>query len=335
MSVRFGSSRTNVKREVFTPLLRPGCVALKVGMTQVWDSWGVLHPVTVLFVDHNRIMQVKKSNPSEHGSPLFYNSHLVELGKGGGPTADTPGDGDGYNAVQVGGGGRKLKNVTSQLLGHSAAHSGVPGLTKDDVGGYGSDVSAPDVIHEFRVHRSVVDSVSSGERIHAMHFKAGQLLDVRGVTKGKGFAGGMKKHHFRGLPATHGVSRAHRAIGSTGQCQDPGRVFKGKKMAGHMGVEQRCAQNLKLLKIDRGRNLLFVRGAVPGNKGSWVIVKDAVKKPYEAKKFPNKPEGDTLPFPIYRPLPGEEGIDGNGKPGKDVWAPAQTEDPYKPEEIIG
>ncbi len=129
---------------------------------------------------------------------------------------------------------------------------------------------------EFRV--SPENLIEVGAEITADHFVPGQFVDVTGTTQGKGFQGAMKRWNFGGLRATHGVSVTHRAHGSTGQRQDPGKVFKGKKMAGHMGDERVTTQNLVVAKIDKARGLVMVRGAVPGSKGGWVVVRDAVKK---------------------------------------------------------
>ena len=129
---------------------------------------------------------------------------------------------------------------------------------------------------EFRVDG---DLPKAGEALNAAHFTVGQFVDAEAQSIGKGFAGAMKRHHFRGLRASHGVSVSHRALGSTGQCQDPGKVFKGKKMAGHMGARRNTIQNLQVLGIDAERDLVFVKGAVPGARGGWVKLRDAVKKP--------------------------------------------------------
>jgi large subunit ribosomal protein L3 len=131
---------------------------------------------------------------------------------------------------------------------------------------------------EFRVDAENLLSV--GEEIIADHYFEGQFVDVTGTSIGKGFAGAMKRHNFGGLRASHGVSVSHRSHGSTGQCQDPGKVFKGKKMAGHMGAARVTTQNLQVVRTDSDRGLIMVKGAVPGNKGGWVTVKDAVKKPF-------------------------------------------------------
>lgn len=224
----------------------------------------------------------------------------------------------GYDAVVVGAGERKLKRVTKPLLGHYARL----GLTQP-----------PNLVREFRVQSDVDDHVVApepGARIHARHFVPGQQVDVAGISKGKGFQGAMKRHNFKGLPATHGVSKSHRSLGSTGQCQDPGKVFKGKKMAGRMGTDRVTVQNLKVLKIDRGRNLLYLKGAVPGQKGNWIEIRDAVKKPLWGKK--NLVEGD----PLLPPLPTfdyEEGIDGCGRAGYEGFMPTPDIDPFIPRDI--
>lgn len=128
---------------------------------------------------------------------------------------------------------------------------------------------------EFRV--SSDNMIDVGAELIASHFVAGQLVDVTGTSIGKGFAGAMKRHNFGGMRATHGVSISHRAHGSTGQCQDPGKVFKGKKMAGHMGQTRVTTQNLEIVSTDVDRGLLLIKGAVPGSKGTWVTVRDAIK----------------------------------------------------------
>ncbi|MEL6121578.1 MAG: 50S ribosomal protein L3, partial [Pseudomonadota bacterium] len=140
-------------------------------------------------------------------------------------------------------------------------------------------------VAEFRV--APENLIGVGEEITANHYFEGQYVDVSGTSIGKGFQGGMKRHNFGGLRASHGVSISHRSHGSTGQCQDPGKVFKGKKMAGHMGDVRVTTQNLEIVKTDVDRGLLLIKGAVPGSKGGWVTIKDAVKKPF--------PENAILP----------------------------------------
>ena len=168
-------------------------------------------------------------------------------------------DRDGYVAVQVGAGVAKAKNVAKPQRGHFGK----------------AEVEPKARVYEFRVSDDAL--VDVGAEISADHFVAGQMVDVSGHTQGKGFQGGMKRWNFGGLRATHGVSVSHRSLGSTGQRQDPGKVFKGKKMAGHMGDKQRTQQNLEIVRTDPERGLLFVKGSVPGSKGTWLMVKDAVK----------------------------------------------------------
>ncbi|NVO21945.1 50S ribosomal protein L3 [Donghicola mangrovi] len=178
-------------------------------------------------------------------------------------------DRDGYTAVQLGAGIAKAKRTSQAMRGHFAA----------------ANVAPKRKVCEFRVTEE--NLIEVGAEISAEHFIAGQKVDVSGTSIGKGFAGAMKRHNFGGLRASHGVSISHRSHGSTGQCQGPGKVFKGKKMAGHMGAVRVTTQNLEVVRTDAGRGLIMVKGAVPGSKGGWVTVKDAVKK--------KLPEG--VPFP--------------------------------------
>ncbi len=167
---------------------------------------------------------------------------------------------DGYTAVQLGAGKAKAKNVTKPMRGHFAK----------------AKVEPKAEVAEFRVAEDALLGV--GEKVHVGHFVAGQFVDVAGLSIGKGFAGAMKRHNFGGLRATHGVSVSHRSHGSTGHRQDPGRVFKGKKMAGHMGHRNVTVQNLEVFGVDPDQGLILIRGGVPGAKGSWLRVTDAVKK---------------------------------------------------------
>ena len=171
---------------------------------------------------------------------------------------------NGYTAVQLGVGIAKAKNTTKPMRGHFAA----------------AKVEPKAKLAEFRVSED--NMLDVGAEITAEHFVAGQKVDVTGTSVGKGFAGAMKRHNFGGLRASHGVSISHRSHGSTGQCQDPGKVFKGKKMAGHMGNTRVTTQNLEVVSTDGDRGLILVKGAVPGSKGSWIIVKDAIKAPVPA-----------------------------------------------------
>lgn len=208
---------------------RSGVIAVKVGMTQEWDHWGMQIPLTVLWIDDCQVVQVKE---------LAGKSQL---------------------SLQLGAGAKRPKQVPATLRGHFDA-AGVPIKRK---------------LAEFRVTPDAVLPV--GFSLSAAHFVAGQHVDVTGTTIGKGFQGVMKRWGFAGQPASHGNSLAHRSAGSTGACQDPGKVFKGKKMAGRMGGVQRTVQNCLVWRVDPVRNLLYVRGQVPGHKGNFVLVKDAVR----------------------------------------------------------
>jgi large subunit ribosomal protein L3 len=180
-------------------------------------------------------------------------------------TAET----DGYTALQLGVGRAKVKNVTKPNRGHFAK----------------AKVEPKAKLAEFRVSEDAL--VPVGAEITAAHFVAGQYVDVTGTSIGKGFAGGMKRHNFGGLRASHGVSISHRSLGSTGQRQSPGKTFKNKKMAGHLGNERVTTQSLQVVAADAERGLILIKGAVPGSENGWVLVSDAVKR---------KPP-DGLPFP--------------------------------------
>ena len=210
---------------------------------------------------------------------------------------------DGYIAVQLGAGSAKAKNLTKPERGHFAK----------------AEVEPKARLAEFRVAEDALLEV--GATLSADHFVAGQLVDVQGVTQGKGFAGAMKRWGFAGLRATHGVSVSHRSHGSTGQRQDPGKVFKNKKMAGHMGARTRTQQNLEVVFTDAARGLIFVKGSVPGHKGSWLLVRDAMKvarhqdAPYPAALFdptanmePSVPEVDPAAVHEIPALPGAEEV---------------------------
>lgn len=172
---------------------------------------------------------------------------------------------DGYTAVQLGSGAAKVNRVGKAQRGHFAK----------------AKVEPKKRVAEFRVPAE--NLVEVGAELGANHFVTGQHVDVCGTSIGKGFAGGMKRHNFGGLRASHGVSISHRSHGSTGQCQDPGKVFKGKRMAGHMGNTRVTTQNLKVVMIDEAEGLILVKGAVPGAKNGWVLVTDAVKRPFDGE----------------------------------------------------
>lgn len=210
--------------------MRTGLIAKKLGMTNVYDDTGAETSVTVLQVDN---LQVVAKRTQEK---------------------------NGYNAVQLGTGSVKVKNVSKAMRGHFAK----------------AKVEPKAKLVEFRVAENAL--LEPGSELVPSHFVPGQFVDVSGQTIGRGFAGSMKRWNFKGQPATHGVSVAHRSHGSTGQCQDPGKVFKGKKMAGHMGDRRATTQNLEVVSVDDEQGLILVSGNVPGAEDSYVLIKDAVKK---------------------------------------------------------
>jgi len=213
-------------------------------------------------------------------------------------------DQHGYTAVQLGAGRSKVKNVSKAMRGHFAV----------------AKVEHKRKIAEFRV--APENLIDVGAEITAEHYVEGQFVDVSGTSIGKGFAGAMKRHNFGGLRASHGVSISHRSHGSTGQCQGPGKVFKGKKMAGHMGAARVTTQNLQVVKVDSERGLIMIKGAVPGSKGGWVTVKDAVKKaavdgiPFPAAlrtnsdKTANQDAKETPSEPVSEPITEETSANG-------------------------
>ncbi len=227
--------------------MRTGVLAKKIGMTRVFAADGAHVPVTVLSLEGCQVVGVKKDEVRQ--------ADIIKKGE----KVGTRQANDGYTAVVLGAGTRKAKNVNKSLRGAFAKAS----------------VEPKAVLREFRVSSDMLLEV--GAQISADHFVSGQKVDVVGITKGKGFAGAMKRWNFGGLEASHGVSVSHRSHGSTGQRQDPGRVFKGKKMAGHLGTERVTTQNLEIVRTDVERGLILVKGAVPGAENSWVEIRDAVK----------------------------------------------------------
>jgi large subunit ribosomal protein L3 len=228
--------------------MRSGVIAQKVGMTRVFTEAGEHVPVTVLRLGQCQVVAHRSK------------------------------DKNGYVALQLGSGGRKVKNVPKAERGHFAV----------------ARVEPKRKVAEFRVSEDALIPV--GAEITADHFVVGQYVDVTGTSIGKGFAGAMKRWNFAGLRASHGVSISHRSHGSTGGRQDPGKTFKNKKMAGHLGVERVTTLNLKVVQTDPERGLVLVEGAVPGAKGGWITVRDAVKK-----KLP-----DGVPKPGKFKLPAGE-----------------------------
>jgi large subunit ribosomal protein L3 len=209
-----------------------GLIGKKAGMTRVFMEDGASVPVTVIHVEPNRVTQVKTDER------------------------------DGYRAIQITAGSRKVSRLTKPEAGHFAK----------------AGVEAGASLAECRLEAGEGEEWEVGAVLPLDMFSPGQKVDVRGRSKGKGFAGGVKRHNFRTQDNTHGNSLSHRAAGSIGQCQTPGRVFKGKRMAGHMGNVNRSAQNLEVVRVDTDRNLLLVRGAVPGASGGDLMVLPAVKQ---------------------------------------------------------
>ena len=210
--------------------MRSGVIAQKIGMSRVFTDAGAHVPVTVVRLANCQVV-----------------AHRTK-------------DKNGYVALQLGSGTRKVKNVTKAERGNFAI----------------AKVEPKRKVAEFRVSEDALIPV--GAEITADHFLPGQYVDVTGTSIGKGFAGGMKRWNFGGLRASHGVSISHRSIGSTGGRQDPGKTFKNKKMPGHMGVDRVTTINLKVAQVDVERGLILIEGAVPGAKGGWITIHDAVKK---------------------------------------------------------
>jgi large subunit ribosomal protein L3 len=233
--------------------MRTGLITKKLGMSAIYTDDGRHIPVTVLKVDNCQVVSQRTEEK------------------------------DGYEAIQLGVGVPKVKNVSKPLRGHYAKVK----------------VEPKQKLVEFRVTPDAFIDV--GVELTPEHFVIGQYVDVAGITKGKGFAGAIKRHGFSGMRASHGVSINHRSLGSTGQCQDPGKVFKGKKMAGQLGDVRVTQQNLKVISTDVDRGLILLKGSVPGAKGGYILVKDAIK----------------LPVPDNVPLPGTVGS-VEGAKGNDV-----------------
>jgi large subunit ribosomal protein L3 len=243
------------------PSLRVGAIAKKVGMMRLFAEDGAHVPVTVLHIDHCQVVarRTAEAEPFVDASGQVVELKPKKSRKNAAKEPKREPKADGYVALVLGAGKAKAKRLAAAQRGAFAK----------------SKVEVKAVLREFRVSPDNLAPV--GSELTADHFVVGQKVDVVGVSIGKGFAGAMKRWNFGGLRATHGVSISHRSHGSTGQRQDPGKVFKGKKMAGHLGQERVTVQNLDVVRVDPERGLVFVRGAVPGSKGSWVELRDAVK----------------------------------------------------------
>ncbi|WP_417457562.1 50S ribosomal protein L3 [Kordiimonas sp.] len=243
--------------------MRTGLIAKKLGMTRVFNDAGHHVPVTVLQLDGCQVVAQR----------------TVEK--------------DGYTALQLGAGARKVKNVSKAQRGHFAK----------------AQVEPKAKVAEFRVAEDAL--VEVGAELTADHFLVGQRVDVVGTSKGKGFAGAMKRHNFGGLRASHGVSISHRSHGSTGQCQDPGRVFKGKKMAGHLGDVRKTVQSVEIIETRVEDGLILVKGGIPGSKEGWVLISDAAKKV--------APEGLPMPAAFRAPAQADAPVEAPAE------TPAETE----------
>ena len=245
--------------------VRTGVIARKLGMSRVFTEQGDHVPVTVLKLDDCQVVATR--------------------------TAER----DGYDAVQLGVGTAKVKNVNKAMRGHYAK----------------AKVEPKRKLVEFRVSADAMLDV--GSEIGANHFIVGQFVDAVGTSIGKGFAGAMKRHNFAGLEASHGISASHRAHGSTGHGQDPGKVFKGKKMAGHMGDRRATVQNLEVVSTDPERGLVMIKGGVPGAQGGYVLIRDATKR--------ERPE--DAPYPAG--WMGAGGAEDEAVPAEEVPAEAAVE----------
>ena len=244
--------------------MRAGVIAKKVGMTRYYNTEGSHIPVTLLQLDACQVVDVRTEEKN------------------------------GYNAVLVGAGSAKPKNVSKSVKGVFAK----------------AKVSPKAKLAEFRVAGDAL--LKPGSELSVNHYVIGQQVDLVGTSKGKGFAGGMKRHGFGGLEATHGVSISHRSHGSTGQCQDPGRVFKGKKMAGHLGDVRVTSQNVEIVDIDEELGIIAVNGAVPGAKGGYILISDAKKyaRPAEAPYPAGLKEANAKPKAAEKP---EESAEAENK----------------------
>ena len=256
--------------------MRTGLLAKKLGMTRIFRDDGTHVPVTVLHLDDVRVVATRTQ------------------------------DNDGYNAVQLGWGHAKVKNVSKANRGHYAKGKVEPAMK----------------LVEFQVAEDAL--LETGSTLSAAHFVAGQIVDVCGTTKGKGFAGGMKRWNFSGLEASHGVSVSHRSLGSTGNRQDPGKTFKNKKMPGHLGSERVTTQNVEIAAVDAEKGIIMIKGAVPGSKGAYVMVTDAVKK--TRHKDAPYPASLKAPAGIVEQIGAEQPVAELAAPAPDTSSAAAPQD---------
>ena len=256
--------------------MRTGLLAKKLGMTRIFRDDGTHVPVTVLHLDDVRVVATRTQ------------------------------DNDGYNAVQLGWGHAKVKNVSKANRGHYAKGKVEPAMK----------------LVEFQVAEDAL--LETGSTLSASHFVAGQIVDVCGTTKGKGFAGGMKRWNFSGLEASHGVSVSHRSLGSTGNRQDPGKTFKNKKMPGHLGSERVTTQNVEIAAVDAEKGIIMIKGAVPGSKGAYVMVTDAVKK--TRHKDAPYPASLKAPAGIVEQIGAEQPVAELAAPAPDTSSAAAPQD---------
>lgn len=257
--------------------MRTGILAQKVGMTRVFTEAGRHVPVTVLKLDGCQVTAVRTEEK------------------------------DGYNAVQLGAGHAKAKNVSKAQRGHFGK----------------AKVKPKAAVGEFRV--SADGLLKPGQELSAAHFVPGQFVDASGISIGRGFAGVMKRHNFAGLRASHGVSAVHRSQGGTGQMQDPGKVFKGKKMHGHMGQQKVTTQNLQVISVDTEQNLVLIQGNVPGAEGSWIRLSDAIKR-----QLP-----ENVPFPAGLRGTEEVEVSAEQDPLAESAEELETEQPAPPTDDSG
>jgi len=242
-----------------------GLIGKKLGQTRVYDAQGVVIPVTVVLAGPNRVLQVKKNET------------------------------DGYSAVQLAFGDQKPQRLTKAKLGHLVKH-GVLDAKAAEKAREAGDKTALTAVAKIKEFRDFSKEVKTGDLLGPNLFAVGDFVDAIGVTKGRGFEGVVKRHHFRGGDSTHGAKGWHRRIGAIGQRSSPGTVMRGMKMPGHMGQVRRTVQNLEVVQVREADNLLLIKGAVPGANGDYVIIRESKKLPKgTAKRAPGAAAGKKAP----------------------------------------